>query len=185
MPKHFFRDDRVSRGHTPIRGGSAPAGDRDQQQLSSETAAASHWQKTTALLGGPKTLGKVKSALEAHDKIKRGLPAGALRHLLSHLVVINQGASLAVLGISLRTLQRQKGMLAKPLSADQSARTWKFADVLAKATEVFGSQKDAEQWLEQPAIGLEQRRPIDLLKTPAGTKLVETFLERIDYGVYT
>ena len=28
---------------------------------------------------------------------------------------------------------------------------WKFAEVLAKATEVFGSQTDAEQWMERPA----------------------------------
>jgi uncharacterized protein (DUF2384 family) len=28
-------------------------------------------------------------------------------------------------------------------------------------------------------------RPIDLLSTPAGVELVETLLERIEYGVYT
>jgi putative toxin-antitoxin system antitoxin component (TIGR02293 family) len=49
----------------------------------------------------------------------------------------------------------------------------------------MGSQEAAEQWLERPAIGLDQRRPIDLLSTPAGVELVETFLERLEYGVYT
>jgi len=34
-------------------------------------------------------------------------------------------------------------------------------------------------------MGLNQRRPIDLLATPAGVEMVETFLERLDYGVYT
>ena len=38
--------------------------------------------------------------------------------------------------------------------------------------------------LERPAIGLDQRRPIDLLATPAGAKLVEDFLSRVEYGVY-
>jgi putative toxin-antitoxin system antitoxin component (TIGR02293 family) len=38
---------------------------------------------------------------------------------------------------------------------------WKFAEILAKATEVFGSQREAEQWMTRPATGLEQRRPID------------------------
>jgi putative toxin-antitoxin system antitoxin component (TIGR02293 family) len=50
---------------------------------------------------------------------------------------------------------------------------------------VLGSQQEAEQWLERPAIGLDRRRPIDLLATPAGVELVETFLERLEYGVYT
>ena len=35
-----------------------------------------------------------------------------------------------------------------------------------------------------PAVGLDQRRPLDLLVTPAGTKIVEDFLQRLEYGVY-
>jgi putative toxin-antitoxin system antitoxin component (TIGR02293 family) len=60
-----------------------------------------------------------------------------------------------------------------------------FAEILAKATAVFGSQAEAERWLERPAIGLEQRRLIDLLTTPAGVRIVEEFLGRLEYGVYT
>ena len=48
----------------------------------------------------------------------------------------------------------------------------------------MGSQQAAEQWLERPAVGLDQRRPIDLSSTPAGLALVEDFLERVEYGVY-
>ena len=60
----------------------------------------------------------------------------------------------------------------------------KLAEILAKATAVLGSQQEAERWLEQPAVGLDQRRPIDLLVTPAGTKIVEDFLTRVEFGVY-
>jgi putative toxin-antitoxin system antitoxin component (TIGR02293 family) len=63
--------------------------------------------------------------------------------------------------------------------------TWKFAEILTRATALFGSQAAAQQWLEQPATGLDQRRPIDLMTTPAGLELVEDFLGRIEYGVYT
>jgi putative toxin-antitoxin system antitoxin component (TIGR02293 family) len=72
----------------------------------------------------------------------------------------------------------------KPLSQEQSSRAWKFAGTLVRATAVLGSQEDAEQWLERPAIGLDQRRPIDLLATSAGTQIVEEFFQRLDYGVY-
>ena len=43
----------------------------------------------------------------------------------------------------------------------------------------------SEKWLQGRAIGLEQRRPMDVLATPAGARLVEEFLGRIEYGVYT
>jgi putative toxin-antitoxin system antitoxin component (TIGR02293 family) len=82
-------------------------------------------------------------------------------------------------------IQRRKtGSAAKPLNREQSGRTWKFAEILAKGTAVLGSRQEAEQWLERPTIGLNQRRPIDLLTTPAGAKLVEDFLTRVEFGVY-
>jgi putative toxin-antitoxin system antitoxin component (TIGR02293 family) len=62
--------------------------------------------------------------------------------------------------------------------------TGKPAEILAKATAVLGSQQEAERWLEEPAIGLGRRRPIDLLATAAGTKIVEDFLTRVEFGVY-
>ena len=71
------------------------------------------------------------------------------------------------------------------LSTEQRGQRWKRAAILTKAAQIFGSQEEAERWLNQPALGLEQRRPIDLLDTPAGVKLVEDFLGRLEYGVYT
>ena len=59
------------------------------------------------------------------------------------------------------------------------------AEIMAKATDVFGSPAEAEQWLERPTIGLDQRRPVDLLSTLAGVKLLKEYLERLDYGVYS
>jgi putative toxin-antitoxin system antitoxin component (TIGR02293 family) len=86
--------------------------------------------------------------------------------------------------MSLRTYQRHTSTTAKQLNPEQSGRTWKLAEILAKATAVFGSKEEAEQWLERPATGLNQRKPIDLLATPAGVELVEDFLVRLEYGVY-
>jgi putative toxin-antitoxin system antitoxin component (TIGR02293 family) len=142
--------------------------------------------QVAALLGGPRVLKRsLKSPLDAHELIAGGLPGEALVHLLDHFVVLDATASLEkAIGMSLRTFQRRKDAPAKPLSQEQSGRTWKFAEILAKATAVFGSREEAEQWLERPAIGLEQRRPLDLLATPAGVKIVEDFLQRLEYGVY-
>ena len=62
--------------------------------------------------------------------------------------------------------------------------TRKFAEILTRVTTLLGSQTAAERWLEQPAIGLDQRRPIDLMTTPSGLELVEDYLGRIEYGAY-
>jgi putative toxin-antitoxin system antitoxin component (TIGR02293 family) len=101
------------------------------------------------------------------------------------LALLHDPASLEkAVGISLRTFQRRKADPAKLLNREQSGRTWKFAEILAKATVVLGSRAEAEQWLERPAMGLNQRRPIDLLATTAGVEIVENYLERIEHGVY-
>jgi putative toxin-antitoxin system antitoxin component (TIGR02293 family) len=139
------------------------------------------------LLGGHQTLRAFpRNPLEAHEMLVRGLPGKALAHLVENFIVLHWDAALAnAIGMSLRTYQRHISARTKFLSQEQSGRTWKLAEILAKATDVFGTRQEAEQWLERPAIGLNQRRPIDLLATPAGVELVESFLDRLDYGVYT
>jgi putative toxin-antitoxin system antitoxin component (TIGR02293 family) len=87
--------------------------------------------------------------------------------------------------MSLRTFQRRKESASKPLNKGQSGRAWKFAIILSEATEIFGSQAEAENWMASPASGLNQPRPMDLLATAAGVEIVEEFLERLEYGVYT
>lgn len=153
-----------------------------------ETAAgeAKALARVARLLGGARVLRRpLRSALDAHEMIVRGLPAKSLTHLIDSLVVIRRTASLEkAVGMSLRTFQRRQDAPGRPLSAEQSGRTWKFAEILATATEVLGSQEEAELWLERPATGLDGRRPLDLLATPAGVELVEEFLHRIEHGVY-
>jgi putative toxin-antitoxin system antitoxin component (TIGR02293 family) len=155
-------------------------------QKSFETGDNGGLQKVAALLGGTRILSRrLASALDAHELLLQGLPASAVDHLVGNLVFIGKSDSLEkAVGMSLRTWQRRKDAPSKPLSQEQSGRAWKFAEILAKATDVLGSQGEAEQWLERPAIGLDQRCPIDLLGTPAGVELVEDYLMRLEYGVY-
>lgn len=138
------------------------------------------------LFGGRQTLRtEPMTVLEAHELILRGLPKASFIYLTSNISTIKLDAALeSALGMSLRTLQRNKKDVEGTLSRDQSGRAWKFAEVLAKAISVFGTRDEAEHWLEQPAIGLDRRRPIELLATPAGTDLVEDYLTRLEYGVY-
>jgi putative toxin-antitoxin system antitoxin component (TIGR02293 family) len=145
--------------------------------------------RTVELLGGQRALHRpVRSRLEAHDLLQKGIPGHALRHLVTNVAILcaphRDGMEKAV-GISVRTYQRRMDALDKPLNPEQSGRTWKFAEILGRATELLGTQAEAEAWLERPAMALEQRKPIDLLSTPAGIEAIEDHLTRLEYGVYT
>jgi putative toxin-antitoxin system antitoxin component (TIGR02293 family) len=143
--------------------------------------------RTLKVLGGAKSVGgPVRDNFEAHEVIRKGFKARALEHLRKQLT--SPGASRDVeraLGISTRTQQRHKKAPERRLSPEQSGRAWKIAEILGQATHVFGSREDAEAWLERPAMALNQRRPIDLMSTPAGLESVKTLLGRLEYGVYT
>lgn len=145
--------------------------------------------RTVRLLGGRRTLRRpVHSRLEAHDLLRQGLPGHALKHLVDDVAILRapHGGSLEkAVGISLRTYQRRRDTLDRRLSPEQSGRAWKFAEILGRVIALFGSQEEAEAWLERPAMALDQRKPIDLLSTPAGVATVEQHLTRIERGVYT
>lgn len=140
------------------------------------------------LLGGRKTMKRsVDTVLDAHDMIMRGFDTKSLFHLIESVTVLaTEDALKGVLGISQRTLQRKRKEdgTTQRLSPEQSSRAWRFAEILAHATTALGSQAEAEQWMLEPAMGLDNRRPIDLLSTAAGVEAVEDHLTRIEYGVY-
>jgi putative toxin-antitoxin system antitoxin component (TIGR02293 family) len=158
-----------------------------KEQAQPYEGEASNFFRVVDILGGTKVLGrKLKNPLDAHELLLRGLPSATLTHAIGRLASLHDPASLEkAIGVSWRTVQRRKADPARRFNKEQSSRIWKFAEILAKATAVFGSREAAEEWLERPAIGLEQRRPIDLLSTAAGIEIVETHLGRLEYCVYT
>ena len=152
-------------------------------------AGDSEVERTVALLGGRRVLRRpIRNRLEAHDLLDRGLPGQALAHLVDAVAILREGRHGSLekaVGLSLRTYQRRKEEPERPLSPEQSGRAWKFAEILARATALLGTQAAAEAWLDRPAMALDRRKPIDLLSTPAGVETVEDHLTRLEHGVYT
>jgi putative toxin-antitoxin system antitoxin component (TIGR02293 family) len=135
------------------------------------------------LLGTPLS---ITDQWAAHDLCAAGLPGTALEHLVGSVGLLQTPEHFeAALGMSIRTYQRRREEPEKCLSPEQSGRVWVFAEIFAKAVSVFGLAEDAETWMLQPALGLDGRRPIDLLSSPAGVSLLADFLGRLEYGVYT
>lgn len=125
---------------------------------------------------------RASSAVAVHEALHAGLPRRALLNAMPEGIPLP--ALLSVFGISLRTFMRLKSGPDKLLDAGQSGRVWQFAELFAKAEDVFQSADRAVQWMLEPAMALDNRRPIDLLTTPVGAHLVDDAIERMRYGVY-
>ena len=103
--------------------------------------------RTVKLLGGQRALRRpVRTRLDAHDLLQRGLPGRVLKHLVDDVAMLRvagHGSLEKAVGMSLRTYQRHREAPDKLLSPEQSGRTWKFAEILGRAIELFGAQEDA------------------------------------------
>jgi putative toxin-antitoxin system antitoxin component (TIGR02293 family) len=142
------------------------------------------------MLGGPSVLPRaVDNEVDVHDLVLKGLPIRAMLRLVDDLHILETSIVLIVLGMSPRNFQRRKAAAQRnsraTLSAEEGSKLWKFAEILALATRTLGSQEAAEIWLNSSQMGLEWKRPVDLLATIQGAKLVDTLLTRMEYGVYT
>jgi putative toxin-antitoxin system antitoxin component (TIGR02293 family) len=155
--------------------------------LTAETPEDVGLDQIVELLGGRGTLKwRVRSQLDAHDLLEHGIPARAFHFFISSTHLFRADKTMEkTFGMSVRTYQRNKKTPNKALSPEQSGKTWKVAELMARVIAILGSEKEAENWFERPAMALEQRRPVDMLSTPAGIELVEDHLTRLEYGVYT
>jgi putative toxin-antitoxin system antitoxin component (TIGR02293 family) len=60
-----------------------------------------------------------------------------------------------------------------------------MARVYANAVEMIGDREKATAWLGTPNRALGGDRPLDLLDTDLGARMVEDILGRIAYGIYS
>jgi putative toxin-antitoxin system antitoxin component (TIGR02293 family) len=185
MTDEAMAETRTKDGETK---GAGPAARRGAAVRKSAPALKRVGGRSAAdMLGGAALLHhRLDTSIDAHELLTEGLPAVAVSHLVETVGLLRDEANFSTaLGMSWRTHQRKQANATQRLSREQSGRAWKFAEVLSKATDVFGSQERAEQWLTEPAMALDRHTPLELLNTAAGQELVEDLLTRLDYGVYT
>lgn len=140
----------------------------------------------TELLGGRRVFRELPTTgIALHEAIRRGFPVRALVYMLDHTTHIPRSKFAAAVGANVYTARQRALSSTARLNQNQSARLWRLARVLRQAAEVLGGRDEAERWLCSPALALEQRAPIDLLRTAVGAELVEELLMRLAWGVYT
>ena len=136
------------------------------------------------VLGGEAVLGRTVGSIGAlAELVREGLPAEALFQLAKRLD-LRQAEISAKIGIPQRTLTRRMQRHAR-LTAAESDRTVRLAQVYTNAVDTLGSEEKAAQWLKTPNRALRGARPLDQLDTDPGVREVEDVLGRIAYGVYS
>lgn len=135
------------------------------------------------LLGGPKVLGHgISSQLKMADAVDSGLPTDSLDTVKRELGLSDAEVSHA-LGISLKTIHRLRTDPGRHLSSQSSDRLYRLARLYQLASDVLEAPDAAREWLRSPQIGLDNRVPMDLMTSEAGSREVEALLMRIEYGV--
>lgn len=117
---------------------------------------------------------------DAALRISRGLSVDILVTLQARLQLSNLELS-DLLMISPRTLDRRKK--EKTLPSDESERSYRIARLTDLARQIFGSTEDAAAWFKRPNYALDNQKPIDLVKTEPGARLVERTLGQIRHGI--
>ena len=69
------------------------------------------------------------------------------------------------------------------LTLEQSDRIRRLMRMIMEAEYTFGNEAKAHTWLRRPNKLLGDETPLDRLDTDAGTKQIETLLERIAHGI--
>ncbi len=136
------------------------------------------------VLGGELVLGRpLNKGGALAELIREGLPVKALL-LLAERLDIRQAEISEKIGIPKRTLTRRLTQHSR-LTAAESDRAVRLAQVYANAAETLGDGEKAAAWLKTPNRALRGGRPLDQLDTDPGVREVEDVLGRIAYGVYS
>lgn len=80
-----------------------------------------------------------------------------------------------------KTLRNYKTRKQK-LGRVESEQLLQILNLYKKGTEVFDSVKTFNQWLKEPAFGLGNSTPLELMYTPGGISLIMEELLRIEFG---
>lgn len=114
------------------------------------------------------------------ELIERQLPASSINRMLALGLTRSEIDSLV---IPLRTLQHRRSRREK-LTVEESDRVLRLMRLLSQAESVYGSRERALAWLRRPHARLQDRTPLEMLKTDAGSRIVEELLVQIDEGMF-
>jgi putative toxin-antitoxin system antitoxin component (TIGR02293 family) len=82
-----------------------------------------------------------------------------------------------------RTLMRRKASDAL-LTPEETDKALRLARIAVQADRTFGNPEKSALWLRRENRALGGKRPIDLLATETGSRIVEELLGQIEHGMF-
>jgi putative toxin-antitoxin system antitoxin component (TIGR02293 family) len=144
-------------------------------------AARSRLRLALERLGGKRLLGvEVRAEADFIKVLEQGVPVSALAELARQEALSPDDIDRLI--IPRRTLAHRKAK-AQPLNRVESERAVRVASVTALAEETFANKDKAQRWLRRPTALLGGKRPLDLLDSEPGARVVEQLLYRIGHGI--
>jgi putative toxin-antitoxin system antitoxin component (TIGR02293 family) len=125
----------------------------------------------------------VNSSLKSEDDlvllVEGRLPVAAIANLTQHGILEKEIYSVIM---PRRTLQHRRTRKEK-LSREESDRAVRLARLAALTEKVFGDFEEGMYWLRTTKKRFNNRAPIAMMETEAGSRLVEEALYQIDEGM--
>ena len=116
--------------------------------------------------------------------IRRGLPY-ELYDLIKQRAPFKEGEWAEFLGVSTRTLHRNKTTKDFYFDSIPTEKIIELAEVTALGKDVFDTEEQFYQWLNIPSFALGMLKPIQLLKDSFGKEMVMNELHKIDLGIFS
>lgn len=80
-----------------------------------------------------------------------------------------------------RTLSHRRAKRSR-LTVEESDRAARVARIVALAGRTFANRDKADRWLHKELSALDGRRPMDLIRTHAGARVIEDLLTGMAWG---
>src|SRR5580700_4693020 len=113
--------------------------------------------------------------------VEQGLPTDSLALLKLKGLTFSEISEIV---ISPRTLKHRRAR-GENLSHEETDRMVRVARIVSLADHIFGDHSKALLWLRTEDDRIGGRRPLSMLQTDAGGRVIESLLWQIDEGVYS
>ena len=113
---------------------------------------------------------------------RNGVRNSSLKPLSQYLGITMDTMS-TLLHTSHRNIQRKDDN--DLLDVYKSERVIEITQVVSKGLELFGTADNLQQWLHSSIMALGGKKPIDLLDTSFGVRMILKLMGRIEHGVYS
>jgi len=125
----------------------------------------------------------LKNRMLMIHSIREGIPYDFF-NLIKERTPFNDEDWASFLGISTKSLQRNKIKENFVFKSLQSEKILELAEVTSLGTAVFDTEEQFYLWLNTPSFALGSLKPIELLKDSYGKEMVINELNKIDQGIF-